>query len=49
MGERRGRAIKEHILRTHGQSQRGKGLRVGGGSRWSGWSGAGEMEKTVLG
>ena len=26
-GERRGRVIKDHVYRTHGQSQRGKGLR----------------------
>ena len=27
--------IKEHVQRTHGQSQRGVGLRVGGGGGWS--------------
>ena len=31
MGETRGRSIKEHGQRTHGQSQRGVGLKVGGG------------------
>ena len=30
MGERRERVIKEHVLGTHGQNQRGEGLRVGG-------------------
>ena len=29
--EKGGRVVKEHIKRTHGQSQRGIGLRVGGG------------------
>ena len=35
-GERRGSVIKEHVLRTHGQSQRRVGLGVGGGGRWGG-------------
>ena len=34
MGENRGRAIKEHIKRTHGQSQRGVDSRVGAGDGW---------------
>ena len=34
MGERRGRVIKEHVKRTHGESQRGVGLKVGGGGGW---------------
>ena len=34
--ENRGRSIKEHVERTHGQSQRGVGLRVGGGEKWGG-------------
>ena len=38
--EKGGRVIKEHVKRTHGQSQGGVGLRVGGG-RW-GWLGWGE-------
>ena len=31
MRERRRRVIKQHVLRTHGQCQRGEGLRVGQG------------------
>ena len=35
MGKRRGRVVQEHVLRTHGQSQRGRvGLRVGGEDGW---------------
>ena len=38
MRKRRGWIIKEHVWKTHGQSQRGLGLRVGGGDGW-GWGG----------
>ena len=41
-GERKGRIIKEHVQRTHGQIQRRVGLRVGGREWW------GDMETTVL-
>ena len=33
MGERRGRVVKEHVSWIYGQSQRGLGLRVGGGGQ----------------
>ena len=48
MWERRERFINEHVQRTHGESQRGVGLRavVGGGS--VGESGGGKMETTVF-
>ena len=36
MGEKRERAIKEHVKRTHEQSQRGIGSKVG-----DGWGGLG--------
>ena len=34
--ENRGRAIKEHVERPHGQSQRGGRIN---GRKWDGWSG----------
>ena len=34
MGDNSGRAIKEHVQRTHGQSQRQVGLSVGSGDGW---------------
>ena len=36
-GDRRGRVVKEHVWRTHGESQRGVGLRVGGGDELVRW------------
>ena len=39
MRENRGKFIKEHVKRTHGQSQRGVGLREGGGAGWAGGAG----------
>ena len=36
MGENRGRVVKEHVYRTHGQSQRQVGLRVRFGDGWGG-------------
>ena len=48
MWERRERAINEHVQRTHGQSQRGVGLRVGGGDWKGGQSGGGKMKTIVL-
>ena len=44
--ERRGRVVKKHVQRTHGQWQTGDGLRVGGG--FVGGSGDGKMETTVI-
>ena len=41
MGRKEGRVIKEHVQRTHGQSQRGVGSRVGGED---GWGGVGVVE-----
>ena len=35
MEENRGKVIKEHVYKTHGQSQRG--LVKGGGEGWEGW------------
>ena len=35
-GENRGKAIKEYVWRTHGQSQRGVVSRVGHGDVWGG-------------
>ena len=40
--------VKEHVQKTHAQSQRGLGSRVGGGDGWSGEEQWGEMETTVL-
>ena len=34
-GERRGSIVKEHVYRTHGQSQRWVVLRVGGGGEYT--------------
>ena len=39
MGENGGRVIKGHVYRTHGQSQSGVGLRVGGEDGGAGGSG----------
>ena len=36
MGEKGVRVVKEHVQRTHEQSQRGVGSRVGGGDGWGG-------------
>ena len=36
MRKKRGRVIKEHVYRAHGQSQRGIGSRMGGGDGWGG-------------
>ena len=36
MGKNRGSVVKEHVRRTHGQSQRWVGSRVGGGDGWGG-------------
>ena len=36
MEKRKGRVVKEHVYRTHGQSQRGVVLRVGRDSGWGG-------------
>ena len=46
MGKNRGRAIKEHVSRTHGQSQRGPGWEAG--MTGGGGSGREKMETTVL-
>ena len=43
-GSRRGKGFQEHVQRTHGQNQRGVGLRVGSGDGW----GEGKMEATIL-
>ena len=43
-----GRVIKEHVLRTHGQSQRGIGLRVGGWVGGARKGRGGKVETTVL-
>ena len=47
MGGKGGRIVKEDVKRTHGQSQRGVGSRVGGGDGWSWGSHGGKMETTV--
>ena len=47
-GGKRGWIVEEHVWKTHGQSQRGLGLRVGGGVGWVWGNGAGKMETTVL-
>ena len=36
MGGKEGGAVKEHVQRTHGKSETGVGLRVGGGDGWGG-------------
>ena len=36
MGERRESFVEKYVLRTHGQRQRGIGLRVGGSGVWGG-------------
>ena len=48
-GGKGGRVVKEHVLRTHRQSQRGiGGSKVGGGDVCGGWgSGGGKMETTT--
>ena len=46
-GEKRG-GCQEHVQRTHGQSQRRVGLRVGGGDGWVEGSGGVKMETTIL-
>ena len=45
MGENGGRAIKEHVKRTHGQSQRGS---LEGGRQGRVGRGGVKMETTVL-
>ena len=48
-GGKRGKGFQEHVERTHGQSQRGAGPRVGSGDGWGGGgSSGGDMETTVL-
>ena len=48
MGERKGKVVKEHVERTHGQSQRWERLRVGARVSGAGEIGSGKMQTTVL-
>ena len=48
MGENKGRAMKEHVKRTHGQSQCGVGSRVRGGDGWGGVSGGRKWRQLYL-
>ena len=47
-GRKRRKGFQEHVQRTYGQNQRGVGSRVGSKDGWSGESGGGKMETTVL-